>query len=104
MVDRSIVYKDAELFFQLNGSSVMKLTTNAAVNVCQLAAKQNIRVNRVEGGIWHSPGFESRLDCIWDAKDWLKGNNLKNNMLAIDFIREEAPNHQVFIVSIEKVT
>jgi hypothetical protein len=33
------------------------------------AAQHGLVVVRIEEGIWHSPGFEARLDCIWDGAD-----------------------------------
>jgi len=56
-------------FFELGGSVVMKLSADAAIAVCERAAQHGLVVVRVEGGIWHSPGFEARLDCIWDGAD-----------------------------------
>ncbi|WP_244102159.1 hypothetical protein [Burkholderia ambifaria] len=68
-IDRSRVYDSADDFFSLDGSIVMKLSTEAAIAVCEQAAQHGLVVARIEGGIWHFPGFEARLDCIWDGAD-----------------------------------
>ncbi|MDF2077559.1 hypothetical protein P2Q70_23480 [Pseudomonas mendocina] len=47
----------------------MRLSPEAAIGVCERAASEGVVVSRIEGGIWLNPGFESRLDCIWDGAD-----------------------------------
>ncbi|MGE8567061.1 MAG: colicin immunity protein [Achromobacter sp.] len=100
-VDRQHRYESSNEFFTLDGSVIMKLSTDAAVEVCELAAQRGLVVARIEGGIWHSPGFEARLDCIWDGADppvELKVAE-ENNMEAANFIRSEREMHDVFIIT-----
>ncbi|WP_332450958.1 colicin immunity protein [Burkholderia ubonensis] len=94
-------YADAEDFFSLRGSIVMKLTTEAAIGVCERAAERGLLISRVEGGIWRHPGFEARVDCIWDGAEPPLDTTTahENNMAAIEFIRSELPVHDTFIIT-----
>ncbi|HEY8098734.1 MAG TPA: colicin immunity protein, partial [Methylobacter sp.] len=67
--DRTLLYDSSNDFFELDGTDVMTLTSAAAQDVCTKALKHGVVVVRIEGGIWHNPGFEARLDCIWDGVD-----------------------------------
>ncbi|NTY38018.1 colicin immunity protein [Burkholderia diffusa] len=101
-IDRQRRYETADDFFSLGGSIVMKLTVGAAIDVCEQAAQHGVVVSRIEGGIWHSSGFEARIDCIWDAKiDPPVDESVaeQNNRDAVEFIREESQVHDVFIVT-----
>mgnify|MGYP006361800099 CR=1 FL=1 len=84
----------------------MKLSTDAAIAVCEQAAARGLVVGRVEGGFWHAPGFEARLDCIWDGVDPPVDFNAaeKNNILAANFIRSERASHDVFIITAPSMT
>jgi hypothetical protein len=57
-------------------------------------------VARIEGGFWLNPGFESRLDCIWEGADPPIGVAAAdaNNRKAAEFIREMSDEHDVFII------
>jgi len=68
-IDRTKRYVDASDYFSHNGSIVMKLSTEAAIAVCAEASKRGFVVSHIEGGIWHNPGFEARIDCIWDGAE-----------------------------------
>ncbi|WP_431823317.1 colicin immunity protein [Burkholderia sp. F1] len=94
-IDHQRRYDSPSDFFALNGSIVMKLTADAAIAVCEQAAEQGRAIARVEGGIWHSPGFEARVDCIWDGIDPPVDvqPSEKNNLAAIQFIRAERARH-----------
>jgi hypothetical protein len=59
---------DAAARFAAGGNRTMYLTADAALRVCRTAAQRELLVYRVEGGIWHHPGFEARLDAIWDSQ------------------------------------
>lgn len=61
------LYTSAEDFFRLGGSSVMRLSRSAAIDVCLTAASRGLVVGIVEGGIFHDPGFEARLDSVWSG-------------------------------------
>jgi hypothetical protein len=100
-IDRTKRYVDANDYFSHNGSIVMKLSTEAAIAVCAEAAKRGFVVSRIEGGIWHNPGFEARIDCIWDgAEPPIDPNKAHvNNLTAIEFIRSESAEHDTFIVT-----
>jgi hypothetical protein len=63
----------------------------------------NYIVSRVEAGIWHSPGFEMRLDCIWDRDEAFDGKSQLASEDAINFIEEEMIDHSAFIVSLQKL-
>jgi len=99
-------YADAEDFFSLHGNIVMKLTPEAAIEVCERAAKRGLLVSRIEGGIWRNPGFEARIDCIWDgAEPPLDAKAAHaNNLTAIEFIRSELPEHDTFIITMLPIT
>jgi len=64
---RNVLYDSAQWFFDSAGSGLMKLSADAAIRVCLTAASRGLVVARIEGGIWHHPGFEARGDCIWDG-------------------------------------
>ncbi|HDR9837044.1 TPA: colicin immunity protein [Burkholderia multivorans] len=99
-------YESADDFFALEGSVVMKLSAGAAIEICERAAEQGMVVSRVEGGIWHFPGFEARLDCIWDGADPPVDSTAanQNNLAAADFIRAESNVHDVFVVTASRMT
>ncbi len=99
-----IIYNKAGDFFALSGHAVMKLTRSAAIAVCEQAARYQLFVAGVEGGIWHNPGFEARLDSIWDYKgdDGLNDFFARNNALAADFIKKEPALYDVFIITMGK--
>jgi hypothetical protein len=94
-------YADAKEFFALRGSVVMKLSPEAAIAVCNEATARGFVVARVEGGIWHDPGFEARMDCIWDGAEPPVGieKARENNVAAAEFIRSEEADHDVFLIT-----
>jgi len=100
-INKTHKYEEAEPFFELGGSVVMILGAEAAISVCLLAASRGRVVARVEGGIWHSPGFEARVDCIWDGIDPPTSREQadENNQLAAQFIRDEAGVHDSFVIT-----
>lgn len=105
-VDRQRRYDSPDDFFLLDGSIVMKLSSNAAIAVCERAAQHGLVVARIEGGVWHSPGFEARIDCIWDGVDPPVDAVIaeENNAAAAEFIRSETKVHDVFIVTAPRMT
>ncbi|WP_319001729.1 colicin immunity protein [Burkholderia cenocepacia] len=105
-IDHHRVYDSSDDFFLLAGSIVMKLTTEAAIDVCERAAQQGLVVARIEGGIWRNPGFEARVDCIWDGADPPVDLDAaeQNNQRAAEFIRSESPPHDVFVVTAPSMT
>lgn len=98
---RDVLFENAIDFFSRDGSVWMRLSPTAAVEVCMAAAAQGKVVARIEGGIWHAPGFEARHDCIWDGADppISESDAHLNNLSAADFIREEMEFHTVFILT-----
>lgn len=84
----------------------MRLSIDAAIAVCERAAQHGLVIARVEGGIWHSPGFEARLDCICDGFDppVSEVSARKNNLAAAEFIHSENKVHDVFIVTTSQIT
>ena len=103
---RDHLYDSPNDFFQLKGSVWMRLTPTAAAQVCAEAAKNGSVVARVEGGIWHDPGFEARGDCIWDGIDPPVDSSKAeaNNVQAANFIRSEAKRHSAFILTAPPLT
>jgi hypothetical protein len=100
-VDRSRLYTRGDDFYELNGSVSMRLSAGAAIEVCRSAASHGLVVARVEGGIWRNPGFESRLDCIWDGVDPpvdLERTSI-NNAAAAEFVASMGETHDVFILT-----
>jgi len=102
MFDGNIRYSKCSDFFDLQGNNVMKLTTEAAKDVCRYSYEKSYIVSRIEGGIWHNPEFEMRLDCIWDRVEELNTSPELTSKKAIDFI-EESSEHDVFIVSLQPI-
>ena len=102
MLDRSRLYSSPQDFFDLQGSSVMKLTPTAAIGVCKEAAGRGLVVARIEGGIWHNPGFEARFDCIWDGSDPPINRQQAelNNLRAAEFVQSESTTHGAFILTV----
>jgi hypothetical protein len=100
-IDYGKRYDSPEKFFELGGSVVMQLSMPAAIAVCEQAVGRGLVVARIEGGIWHYPGFEARIDCIWDGVDPPVDLNEaeRNNILAANFIRSESVVHDVFIIT-----
>lgn len=101
MIDRGQLYSSHADFFALGGSVVMRLSPDAARDVCLQAAEHGLVVARIEGGFWLNPGFESRLDCIWDGADppLSRADAHLNNLEAAAFIDEKAHNHSAFILT-----
>jgi hypothetical protein len=100
-MERNRLYDSSRDYFALNGLGVMKLTPDAAIHVCAEAAQNGLVIVRIEGGIWHAPGFEARLDCIWDGADppLDLSSALVNNARAAEFIRAECARHSAFIIT-----
>ena len=100
-IDKSRLYDSGNHFFELAGSVTMKLTPRAAIDVCMYSAQHGLVVARIEGGIWHSPRFEARLDCIWDGSEppLAQSEAEVNNLKAAEFIRAMATAHDAFILT-----
>lgn len=100
-LEKNFLYESASDFFTHSGSVWMRLSPNAAADVCLKAASHGLVVARVEGGIWHYPGFEARHDCIWDGGDppieTLAAH--ENNLQAAEFIESQRTGHSVFILT-----
>lgn len=104
--ERGKLYSTACEFYDLEGSVVMKLTPEAAIQVCLTAVDYQLVVARIEGGIWHHPGFEARLDCIWNGMDPpLSDSEAKgNNHRAAEYIEKQSNMHDVFILTAPPIT
>ena len=104
-IDLQRRYDSSDDFFALGGSVVMKLSAAAAIAVCEHATRYGLVITRVEGGIWHSPGFEARLDCIWDGVDPTVNVSVaeSNNKTAAEFIRSESQAHDAFVVTAQRL-
>lgn len=99
---RAELIDQADAFFSSAGSAVMKLTPLAAADACEIASERGALVVRVEGGIWHAPGFEARVDCIWDGEDPPLADSQvrENNREAANFIRSESASHSAFVLTV----
>jgi len=99
--DRRKVYKSADQFFANGASCVMKLSPDAAIEVCEEACHHDLLIGKIEGGISHSQGVEARLDCTWDGKmPPLDSASLRiNNQEAADFINLEREPHDAFVIT-----
>ena len=104
--DRGRLYLRAHDFYELEGSVAMKLSPQAALEVCRSAAGNGLVIARVEGGIWHNPGFEARLDCIWDGVDPPLNQvaAVANNDAAAEFVEKQSQAHDVFILTAPPIT
>ena len=73
----------------------------AAVEVCLEAIRHGLIVARIEGGLWRNPGFEARLDCIWNGADPPVESSaaIRNNREAADFIQSESRTHDAFVLT-----
>ena len=100
--DRGRLYSEERSFYELEGNAVMKLTPKAAIGVCLSAADRGFVISRVEGGIWHDPGFEARYDCIWNGVDPPVDATeaMQNNREAAEFIRNQSGMHGAFILTV----
>lgn len=94
-------YESDKDFFDLDGSIVMFLTTAAALAVCASAARRGFMIYRIEGGIWHFPGFEPRTDCIWDGGEppISMQEAEEDNHAAARFIVSKSDIHDVWIIT-----
>jgi hypothetical protein len=99
--ERGKLYDSAAAFFELEGNVVMFLTPDAASQVCRACTTRDELVFRVEGGIWREPGFEARLDCIWDGLEPPidRVSAERNNQAAAEFIQNQSVAHTAFVVS-----
>jgi hypothetical protein len=100
-IQYDIVYGDIKLFFDLNGNNLMRLTPDAAIELCNHLKEKNIVVVCVEGGIWNDKKFQARLDAIWTGKKPpMNPVDLAiNNDRAIASILEDREQCNAFIVS-----
>lgn len=99
-------YTSSDEYFALHGSVAMKISAEAAIAVCVEAAKRGLVVARVEGGVWHNPGFEACIDCIWDGLEPPISLEVAhaNNLAAADFVRAEDGRHDVFVLTTPSIT
>jgi hypothetical protein len=100
-VDRQNLYLEAKDFFDLDGNAVMKLSREAAIEVCLTAVPRGVLVIRLEGGIWCNGTFEARLDAIWDGADSPveEKEAYENNLAAANFTRSQHPGYNAFIIT-----
>lgn len=106
MLQRNALYESSDEYFSLSGSAVMKLTTPAASAVCRAAAGNGLVIVRIEGGIWHRPGFEARIDCIWDGADPPIDQQQcrANNAHAAEFVESASSVNDAFVITTASVS
>jgi len=103
LIDKSKLYTSMHDFFSLKGSVNMRLTREAAIDVCKHAMDYDILIWRIEGGIWHSPGFQPWSDALWDSQynpPVLEKDAITNNLLAMENIIDEEVQYNVFILTV----
>jgi hypothetical protein len=101
-IDHSKLYENARDYFDLGGDVVMKLSRDAAIDVCRQAGARGLLVVRIEGGIRRPDRtFEARLDAIWDgAEPPINPDKAEqNNTKAADFIRSQTTDYNAFIIT-----
>jgi hypothetical protein len=105
-IDLTRRYESPDDFFNLDGSVKMKVSADAAIAICERAIEHGLFISRIEGGFWHSPGFEARLDSIWDGANMPVDRKAatKNNHAAAEFVRSERVLHDVFIITSKRIT
>ncbi|MGX4747403.1 colicin transporter [Morganella morganii] len=97
------IFDNSNVFFEKNGSSVMVLTSNAAIEVCQEATARNLWILGVDGGHWQNPGFKIDGNTSWSRKTKLFNENKlsENNQLAIEnIVSDTADGYTAFLVTI----
>ncbi len=109
MVDKQKLHYEAPDFFAEPKRNGFRLSAKAAIEICEAAASEGFLILGVEGGLWHDPGFGSRLDSIWGKVGLpVTSEEAKNlNKEAASFIEKEsnriAPGtdrkHDVFILT-----
>lgn len=69
MVDKKVLHEEKPNFFTEPGRNGYRLSPAVAIEVCEDATKEGFLILGVEGGLWHNPGFGSRLDSLWGKTD-----------------------------------
>jgi hypothetical protein len=106
MVDRSRLYDDPLYFFDPAGSAIMKLTPQAAEEVCREAADRKFAIVMIEGGNRNNDHFYASVDCVWKGIDPPAPDEeiLSNNQSAAKFIVEKSENYNAFIITAAPVS
>lgn len=93
MTDKSKLYTSIHDFFILGGDVNMRLSRETAIELCESAIDYDILIWKIEGGIFHNPKFEARLDAIWDGVDppISKEEAIENNNFAVKFLINYMP-------------
>lgn len=100
---KSKLYTSMHDFFRLGGDVNMRLTREAAIDICRHAKDYDILIWRIEGGIWHNLGFQPWIDALWDSQydpPVLEKNAILNNLLAMENIIEEDVQYNAFILTV----
>jgi hypothetical protein len=101
--DKTLTYEQAQDFFDLGAISTIRLTRQAAIDVCRECNRRGWLAGRIEGGFHHPPHFfEARLDGIWDGLDppASPAQIEQNNAAACDFIRQLPAAFSIFLVTV----
>jgi hypothetical protein len=65
MVDKKKLHHEVPNFFADPRRNAYRISAKPAIEICKAAANEGFLILGVEGGIWHDPGFGSRLDSLW---------------------------------------
>jgi len=85
----------------------MKFSRSAAEEVVEKLSSHRLIAVRIEGGAWRDPGFEARLDQIWDSViDPPISEKLayQSNRDAANFIRTRPSMIDTFIITVAPIT
>jgi hypothetical protein len=102
---RALLHSSAEALFNRQGSAWLKLTREAARTACLQASDRGYAVVRIEAGIWRNPGFEARVDGIWDGANPPLGQKEANaqNLQAARNIEHEQAEYDTFILTVAPI-
>jgi hypothetical protein len=83
-------YDNPELFFSLNGSGIMVLTRDAALDVCHMAAAREKIIWGIESGDWLRTGFDPNW-FHWRGPDTSMGKEqaYHNNLEGVECIENK---------------
>lgn len=97
---RTMRFDDPEAFFREEGGGWMKLSKKAAMVVIDRILKSGGTIWGIEGGIWHNPGFEARIDAITKYNYKLSLEHEESDNILRDYFANCPENYDTFIITI----